>query len=125
MFLPSSLDSAEIHWTFFFYGSFFLGYFPRVLDNLLYHGLMRENTYTLLVEVDSPLHNFLDFFICGTLLDLFLLQIILYLVFHLCIHLDILTLHCTEVHGYSARGYTVAAHCCISATHCCMVVLPS
>jgi hypothetical protein len=96
----------------------------------MYHGLLRDNTYMSLVEVDTPLHNFLVVGIYDTLLDLFLVQTILYLILHLCIHLDLLVVRCTEVPGYTTQGYTVVAHCCIVATHfytdvahCCMVVV--
>jgi hypothetical protein len=83
-----------------------------------------------LVEVDTPSHNFMVFGICGTLLDLFPIQILLYLFIHLYIHLDLLAVHCIEVPGYTARGYTMAMHCCIAgahyytiAMHCYMVVV--
>jgi hypothetical protein len=85
-----------------------------------------------LVEVDTPLRNVLAIGSCEKILDLCLIQILLYLVLHLCIHLDILARHCTEVPDYTARGYTVATHydtvtalCCTATTHCCMVVVPS
>jgi hypothetical protein len=85
-----------------------------------------------LVEVDTPLHNALDVGSCGTLLGLYLIQILLYLILHLCIHLNILVVHCTEVRDCIAWGYTVVAHCCIGdahyctdVAHCYMVVVPS
>jgi hypothetical protein len=110
---------------------FFTGSFPRVLGNILCHGLLHDSTYMSLVEVDNPLHNFLVFGSCGTLQVLFLIQILLFLVLHLCIHPDILVVCCIGVPGYTARYYTVVARCCIVAmnccnvaTYCCMVVEP-
>jgi hypothetical protein len=80
-----------------------------------------------LVEVDTPLHNVMVVGSCGTLLDLFLVQILLYL----CIHLDLLAVHCTKVHGCIAHGYNVVVHCCIVdahyytvVVHCYMEVVP-
>jgi hypothetical protein len=119
-------------------GSFFPRSFPRVLGSLLCHGLLCENTYMLSVEVKNPLHNVLVVGSCGTLLVLCLVQILLCLVLHLCIHLDLLVVCCTGVLGYTAWGYTVVvhyctvtahccivvAHCCTTVAHCCMVVVP-
>jgi hypothetical protein len=112
------------------FGSFFPGSFPRVLGNILCHGILRDSIYMSLVEVDTPLRNVLVVGSCGTLLVLFLIQILLYLVLHLCIHLDLLVVHCNGVPGYTAQSYivvanyyTAAAHCCIVVVHCCMVVL--
>jgi hypothetical protein len=66
-----------------------------------------------LVEVEIPFHNVLVVEIFGTLLTLFLFQIILYLVLHLFIHLDLVMARCTEILGYTARGYTMVVHYCI------------
>jgi hypothetical protein len=71
-----------------------------------------------LVEVDIPLHIFLDVGSYGKLLDLCLFQILLYLFLHLCIHLDLLAVHCTEV-----PDYTVVAHCCIVGAQCYAIIL--
>jgi hypothetical protein len=84
-----------------------------VLDIPLYHGLSRDNTYMSQVGVDITLHNVLVVGSYGTLLDLFLFQI-LYLVLHLGIHLDLLVLHCTEVPDYNAQGYTEVVCYCIA-----------
>jgi hypothetical protein len=54
-----------------------------VLGIPLYHGLLHDSTYMSQVEVDIPLHNVLTIGSCGTLLDLYLFQILLYLVLHL------------------------------------------
>ena len=79
-----------------------------------------------LVEVETPVHNFLAVGIFGILLSLYLIQILLFLV----LHINLRVVHCTKVHGYTARGYivdahyyTVATHCCIDVAHFCMVVL--
>jgi hypothetical protein len=61
------------------------------------------------VEVDIPLHSVLVVGSYGTLLDLCLFQILLYLILHLCIHLDLLVVHCTEAPDYTVWGYTVVA----------------
>jgi hypothetical protein len=71
-----------------------------------------------LVEVDTLLHNFLVVGSCGTLLDLCLIQILLY---HI-LHLDLLVVHCTEATDYTAWGYTVVVHCCIVVVHFYIVV---
>jgi hypothetical protein len=78
-----------------------------------------------LVGVDNPLHNVLVVGSCGTLLVLYLIQILLCLV----LHINLRVVHCTKVHGYTARGYivdahyyNVAAHCCIDVAHCCIDV---
>jgi hypothetical protein len=101
-------------------------------DNPLFHGLLRDNTYMSEVEVEIPLHNVLVVGSCGTLLDLCLFQILLYLILHLCIQLDILVVHCIEVPDCTAWGYTVARHFYIvvaqsytAAVQCCMEVVPS
>jgi hypothetical protein len=114
-----------------FYGSFFLGSFPRVLYNLLCHGLLCDSTYMWLVEVETPLHSVLVVGSYGTLLVSCLTQILLSLILHLCIHLDLLTVCCTEVLGYIAQGYTVVVHYCIAVehfynndAHFCMAVVP-
>jgi hypothetical protein len=104
-------------------GSFFLGSFPRVLGCLLYHDLLRNNTYMSLVEVDNPLHNVLVVGSCGTLPVLCLIEILLYLILHLCIHLDLLGVHCTWVPGYTAWGYTLDANYYTVVVHCFMVVV--
>jgi hypothetical protein len=84
-----------------------------------------------LVEVGIPLHNVVVVGNCDTLMDLCLIQILLYLVLHLCIHLDLLMVPCIEVPDYTLWGYTVATHYCIAIAHCCtadahycMVVAP-
>jgi hypothetical protein len=59
------------------------------------------------VEVENPLHNVLVVGSCGTLLVLCLIQILLCLILHLCIHLDLLVVHCIGVPGYTVWGYTV------------------
>ena len=64
------------------------------------------------VGVDIPLHSFLDFGIYGILLDLYLFQILLYLILHLCIHLDLLMECCTMVHYYIVWGYIVLVWYC-------------
>jgi hypothetical protein len=90
--------------------TFFVGYFPRVLDNVLCHGLLRESTYMLQLEVDNPLHNFLVVGNFGALLVLFFIQILLYRILHLCIHLNRLVVCSTEVPSYIAWGYIVDVH---------------
>jgi hypothetical protein len=77
----------------------------------------------LQVEVENPLNNVLVVGSYGTLLALFLAQILLYLILHLYIHLNILTVHCIGVHGYTARGYTAVAHCCTAIVHCCITTM--
>jgi uncharacterized membrane protein YdbT with pleckstrin-like domain len=88
------------------------------------HGLLHESTYMSLVEVDTPLRNVLVVGSYGTLLVLFLIQILLFLVLHLYIHLHLLMVCCTGVLGYTARGYTMDEHYCTATVHCCMVVVP-
>jgi hypothetical protein len=131
MFLPSSLASIEIHWTFWLFWFLFLGSSPRVSDNILCHDQLHDNTYMSLVGMDIPLHNVLVVGSFGTLLVLCLVQILLFLILHLYIHLDLLMAHCTEVHIYIAGGYTEAAHyyilvvqCCTAALHYFLVVVP-
>jgi hypothetical protein len=64
-----------------------------------------------LVEVETPLHNVLTIGSCGTLLVLYLIQILFFLILHLYIHLDLHAMRCIEVHDYTVRGYTVVVHC--------------
>jgi hypothetical protein len=45
------------------------------------------------------------------------------LILHLCIHLDLLAVHCIGVPGYTVWGYTVVAHCCTAVAHCCTVAV--
>jgi hypothetical protein len=101
IFLPSSLTSAKIQWTFWLFLFLFSWIFPKSVGTSSVSWSMCDNTYMSLVEVETPLHNFLVIRSCGTLLDPYLIQILLYLILHLCIHLDILTVHCTEVPGYT------------------------
>jgi hypothetical protein len=74
--------------------------------------------------VGIPLHNFLAIGSCDKLLDL-------YLILHLCFHLDLLTVHCIEVPSYTVWGYNVVAQCWIvvaqcytTAENCYMEVVP-
>ena len=97
----------------------------------MFHGMLHDNKYMSLVEVDIPLHNILVVGSCGTPLGLCLIQILFYLILHLYIQPDLLEVHCTEVPIYTAWGYNVAAHCCIADAHCytvathfCMEVVP-
>ena len=76
-----------------------------------------------LVKVDIPLHNVLVVGSCGTLLVLCLIQILLYLILRLCIHLDLLAVRCTVVPGYTMWGYIVATHYCIATAHCFTIVV--
>jgi hypothetical protein len=74
-----------------------------------------------MVEVENPLHNVLVVGSYGILLALCLSQMLLFLVLHLCIHLNLLIMDCIGVPGYTAQGYTVVAHCCTAVAHCCIV----
>jgi hypothetical protein len=103
--------------------SFFPGSFPRVLGSVMCHGLLHGSTYMSLVEVENTLHNVLVVGIFGTLLVRFLVQIHLYLIVHLCIHLNLLMVCCTGVPGYTTCVYTVVAHYCTGTAHCCIVVV--
>jgi hypothetical protein len=72
-----------------------------VLDSLLCHDLLHDSTYISLVGVDNPLHNVLVVRSCGTLLVLYLVQILLYLILHLYIHLNLCVVYCAEVPDYT------------------------
>jgi hypothetical protein len=80
-----------------------------MLDNPVYHGLLHDNTCMSQVEVDILLDNVMVIRSYDILLDLCLFQILLYLVLHLCIHVDLLVVCCTEAHDYTVRGYTKVA----------------
>ena len=83
---------------------------------------MRDNTYKSLVQVDILLHSVQVVGSCGIPLVLYLFQSLLYLVLHLCSHLDLITVHCTVEHGYTAGYYTVVAQYCTGAAQCYIVV---
>jgi hypothetical protein len=70
------------------------------------------------VEVDIPLHNALDVGSYGTLLDLFLIQILLCLILHLCSQRDLRAVYYTGVPDCTVWGYTVVAQCCTVVAHC-------
>jgi hypothetical protein len=94
-----------------------------MLDSPLYHDMLRDNTCMSQVEVDIPLHSFLDVGGCGTLLDLCIFQILLYLVLHLCILLDFLMVRCIEAPDYTVRGYTMVVRYFTQVVQCCTVVV--
>jgi hypothetical protein len=103
---------------------------PKKCRQSFVSDLLCNSTYMSLVRVDIPLHNFLVVGSCGTLMVLCLVQILIYLVLYLYIHIDLCMVHCTEVPGYTVRDYivvvhyyTVVAHCHIVVSHCCMVVV--
>jgi hypothetical protein len=100
-----------------------------MLGSPLYHDLLHDSTCMSQVEVGTPLHNFLDFGSYITPIGLYLFQILLYLIFHLSIHLDLLRVYCTEVLDCTMQGYTMDAccytevsQCCTEAAQCCTVV---
>ena len=82
---------------------------------------MCDNTYKLLVEVESPLHNVPVVENCDIPLVLYLFQILLLIFLHLYIELDPLATCYTEVPGYTARYYCVPAWYYTVAAQCCMV----
>jgi hypothetical protein len=67
------------------------------------------------VEVDIPLYIVLEVGSYGTLLVLYLFQILLYLDLHLYIQFDLLMVHCTKALDYTTQGYIVVACYCIAA----------
>jgi hypothetical protein len=85
-------------------------YFPEssliLSDILLYHGLMHDNTYNLLVEEDILLHNVPVVDNCDIPLVLYLVQKPLFLVLHLCSLLDLLSMCCTEAPNCTAQYCT-------------------
>jgi hypothetical protein len=105
-----------------------------VSDIPLYHGLMHDNTYKSLVEVEIPLHNVSVVGSCNILLLLYLVQNLLSLILHLCILLGLLSVHytgvldctvwyCTKVvlhcivvawyYKVAKQYYTIVAQCCM------------
>jgi hypothetical protein len=94
------------------------------VSNILpYHGLMHENTYKLLVEVDIPLHNVPVVGNCGMPLVLYLIQNLLSLILHLCSLLYLLSVRYTMVPDYTARYYTEVSLCCSVVARYYMVVV--
>jgi hypothetical protein len=73
--------------------------------------------------MEIPLHNYLVVGSYGTLLDLFLFQILLFLSLHLCSQFDLLTLHCIEASYYTAQGYTVVVCYYTEVVQCYIVVV--
>jgi hypothetical protein len=83
---------------------------------------MHDNTYKSLVEVDILLHNFPIVDICDIPLALYLFQILLLVIVHICSQLNILSAHYTEAPDCTAQYCTEVALCCTVATRYYMVV---
>jgi hypothetical protein len=105
------------------------------MSNILpYRGLMRNNTYKLLVEVGIPLHNVPAVGNCDRPLVLYLFQNLVSLILYLCSLLDLLSVRYTEVLDctmwyctkvvlcciVAARYYTVVAQYSTAIAQCCM-----
>jgi hypothetical protein len=80
-----------------------------MLDILLCHDLMRDNTYRLLVEVEILLHSVMVVDNCDIPLVLYLFQSLLFIYLHLCSDIDPLAVCYTEVPGYIVWYYSVVA----------------
>jgi len=100
-------------------------------DNISFHDLMRNNTYMSQVEVDIPLHSVLVVGSYGIVLDLASSKFSSTSSLHLCIHFNLLMVHCTEALDYTVWGYIQAARYCIfdvqcytATMQCCMEVVP-
>jgi hypothetical protein len=84
---------------------------------------MHDNTYMLLVEVEIPLHNVPVFYSYDMPLVLYLFQILLSLILHLCSQFDLLLTRYIEAPDCTAQYFTKVALCCTVHVRYYMVVV--